>query len=85
MPRFSPKQDAQIYAELQPQLPHVRKAVKRMSREMEKLSDIGQAAAVVEITLEFILRHLAHDQAGALALSEHLRTQIDIGIKKVMS
>lgn len=83
-PRLTPEEDAALYAELKPELPKVRKVADRASSRIETLSDIGQMAAVAEITLAFILRHV-NDEAEALALSQHLRSQIDIGIKKVFS
>ncbi|MCT7378178.1 hypothetical protein [Chelativorans salis] len=84
MPRLTSEEDAAIYAELKPQLAEIRKVVKRVNGELTTLSDIGQVAAVVDITLDFILRYMP-DEKKALALSEHLRSQVDIGIKKVYS
>ncbi|WP_265518986.1 hypothetical protein [Nitratireductor luteus] len=83
-PRLTPEQDAAIYEELRPELPKIRKVVDKAGRQIEMLSDIGQVAAIVELTMEVILRHVP-DEDAALALSDHLRSQVDVGIKMVFT
>jgi hypothetical protein len=80
--RATEAEQPEIYEIVRRELPAIRRAAVKMSKQLRGLSDVSQKRAIAELSAAWIMAVYPDDLELAISLSDAMRDQTDIILKE---